>query len=76
VLGSELDSVKGARWLDIRADSLHEILEARSDTAVAIGCVGVEPDNVDGYINESGFDSSSSDQITYNQFLATAAHER
>ena len=51
-------------------------MEARLDTAVAKGCDGVEPDNIDGYINESGFDLSGSDQITYNQFLATAAHER
>jgi hypothetical protein len=76
VLGNALDGWEGERWLDIRADSLHEIMEARLDTAVAKGCDGVEPDNIDGYINESGFDLSGSDQITYNQFLATAAHER
>ena len=68
------DSVKGnnngwpgEKWLDVRQlDVLGPIMEARMDLAVQKGFDGVEPDNVDGYDNDSGF----------NIFLANAAHQR
>jgi len=40
------------------------------------GCDGVEPDNVDGYTNDTGFNLTSNDQIQYNKFLANEAHQR
>lgn len=77
VLGNALDGWPGERWLDIRNLAvLGPIMEARLDLAVAKGCLGVEPDNVDGYSNESGFPLTSADQLAYNRFLATAAHAR
>jgi hypothetical protein len=77
VLGNVLDGWEDERWLDIRRiDLLAPIMEARFDTAVAKGCDGVEPDNVDGYINDSGFDLTYNDQLAYNIWLATEAHER
>jgi hypothetical protein len=36
----------------------------------------VEPDNVDGYANATGFPLSADDQLDFNRFLATAAHAR
>lgn len=67
----------GERWLDIRKMSdLEPLMEARLDLAVQKGCDGVEPDNVDGYQNGSGFPLTASDQIVFNTFLARAAHER
>ena len=51
-------------------------MEARLDLAAEKGCDGVEPDNVDGYANDSGFPLSGNDQLAYNRFLASAAHER
>ena len=52
------------------------IMQARLDLAVQKRCDGVEPDNVDGYANDTGFDLSSLDQLTYNQWLASEAHTR
>jgi hypothetical protein len=49
---------------------------ARLDEAANKGCDGVEPDNVDGYTNKSGFPLSYQDQLNYNIWLANAAHER
>jgi hypothetical protein len=67
----------GERWLDIRAiDALSPIMQARLDRAVAKGCDGVEPDNIDGYSNRSGFPLSYADQLAYNRWLADAAHVR
>lgn len=67
----------GERWLDIRRiDLIGPIMEARMDEAVARGYDGVEFDNVDGYTNNTGFDLTEADQLTYNIWLAEAAHAR
>ena len=39
-------------------------------------CDGVDPDNVNGYENDTGFLLSPEDQLNFNIFLANAAHER
>lgn len=75
-LGNPLDGWPGEKWLDVRASSLEAVMEARLDVAAEKGCDGVEPDNVDGYANDSGFPLSGNDQLAYNRFLASAAHER
>jgi hypothetical protein len=77
VKGNALDGWPGEKWLDIRdLATLGPIMEARLDLAAAKGCVGVEPDNVDGYTNATGFPLTAADQLAYNRFLATEAHER
>ena len=64
------------RWIDIRSSEILSLMEARLDLAAQKGCDGVEPDNVDGYSNTTGFDLTAQDQLTYNQALADAAHAR
>ncbi len=54
-MGSELEGWAGERWLDISNPALKPIMLARLDLAHIKGCDGVEPDNVDGYTNNSGF---------------------
>jgi hypothetical protein len=77
VLGKNLEGWPGERWLDIRAlDDLGPIMAARLDLAVQKDCDGVEPDNVDGYANDSGFPLSYADQLSYNTWLANQAHQR
>jgi len=77
VLGNPLDDWPGERWLDIRRlDLLGPIMAARLDLAVQKACDGVEPDNVDGYANDSGFPLTADDQLTYNIWLSTEAHQR
>jgi len=67
----------GERWLDIRRlDLLAPILNARLDLCKAKGFDAVEPDNVDGYTNVSGFPLTSDDQLRFNRWLADAAHAR
>ena len=77
VLGSPLDGWPGEKWLDIRQISqLTPIMTARMDLAKSKGCDGLEPDNIDGYTNNSGFTLTAADQINYNKFLANEAHKR
>lgn len=77
VIGKEMDGWAGERWLDIRAvDVLLPIMAARMDTCKEKGFVGVDPDNTDGFIQDSGFDISAQDQIAYQRALAREAHAR
>ncbi len=67
----------GEQWLDIRRlDVLGPIMDARLDMCKAKGFDGVDPDNVDGYTNDTGFPLTYQDQLTYNRYLASAAHAR
>ena len=74
--GSDLDGWKGEKWLDVRSVNVRSIMLTRLDLARSKGCDAVEPDNVDGYTNSSGFPLSAQNQLDYNKFLATNAHSR
>lgn len=77
ILGWDYDGWPGERWLDIRRiDRLAPILRARLDLCRAKGFDGVEPDNIDGFENETGFPLTAEDQIAFNRWLAAEAHER
>ena len=75
-LGNTLDGWADERWLDIRSANVHSIMKKRLDIAKNKGCDGVEPDNMDGYTNKSGFNLTSQDQLAYNRFIANEAHKR
>ncbi len=75
-LGNPLDSWPGERWLDIRSTNVHSIMKNRLDLAMQKGCDGVEPDNVDGYTNNSGFNLTATDQLAFNRLIANEAHSR
>jgi len=77
VIGRDYSGWPGEKWLDIRQlDILEPILSARFDLCKQKGFDGVEPDNLDGYQNETGFDLSAADQLTFNTWLAEMAHSR
>jgi hypothetical protein len=68
---------KGERWLDIRrTDLLEPLMSARLDMCAKKGFDAVEPDNMDGYRNRTGFDLTATDQLRYNRLIARLAHER
>lgn len=75
-LGKPLDGWPGERWLDVRDPMVRAVQAARLDLAAAKNCDGVEPDNVDGYQNDTGFPLTARDQLDYNTWLATEAHAR
>ena len=77
VQGETLEGWEDEKWLDIsKIDLLAPIMKNRLDLAVEKGCDGVEPDNVDGYLNDNGFDLTYQDQLIYNKWLAEEAHKR
>ena len=65
----------GEKWLDIRQLSVLEpIMTARMQMCVQKGFDALEPDNIDGYTNSTGFPLTAQDQLTYNTWIANAAH--
>ena len=74
VLGAPLAGWPGEVWLDIRAGEVRELMRSRLQLAHDKGCDGVDPDNVDGYLQNSGFALNAADQLDYNRFLAREAH--
>ena len=76
-LGKTMEGWPDERWLDIRRiDLLAPIIRARLDTCKAKGFDGVDPDNVDGYANDTGFPLTADDQLRFNRWLAAEAHAR
>jgi hypothetical protein len=76
-LGEPLEGWPGERWLDIRRlDLLGPIVERRLDLCARKGFDGAEPDNVDGYANDSGFPLTAAQQLRFNRFIAREAHAR
>ncbi|MFJ8779066.1 endo alpha-1,4 polygalactosaminidase [Streptomyces sp. NPDC102476] len=67
----------GERWLDIRAtDTLEPLMADRIDMCREKGFDAVEPDNMDGYKNRTGFGLTAADQLRYNRLIAQLAHDR
>ncbi|GEB56648.1 endo alpha-1,4 polygalactosaminidase [Streptomyces gardneri] len=68
---------EGERWLDIRrTDVLEPLMAKRLDMCRDKGFDAVEPDNMDGYRNRTGFPLTAADQLRYNRLIARLAHDR
>ncbi|MFL5873115.1 MAG: endo alpha-1,4 polygalactosaminidase [Solirubrobacterales bacterium] len=77
VLGRAYEGYPDERWLDIRRiDLLAPILRQRFDLCRSKGFDGVEPDNIAGYENKTGFPLSAADQLRFNRWVAREVHRR
>ena len=78
-LGNPVAGFKDERWLDIREAAWPlwtDLMWARFDLAVAIGCDGVEPDNNNPVGNDTGFPATLADQKKWYLEVAAQAHAR
>jgi hypothetical protein len=67
----------GERWLDIRRlSTLAPLLRARIAMCKQKSFDAVDFDNVDGYQNDTGFPLTAAQQLTFDRFLANAAHDQ
>lgn len=73
-MGKALDGWAGENWLDTRSDNVRTIMAERIALAAEKGCDAVDPDNVDGWSNDTGFALSAATQLDYNRYLAAQAH--
>ena len=77
VLGKTYVGYPDEKWLDIRRiDLLAPIMTARFDLCKSKGFDTIEPDNIDGFENATGFPLTGDDQLAYNRWLADQAHTR
>ncbi len=77
VIGEDYEGWPGEKWLDIRqVELLAPVMRARFDLCREKGFDGIEPDNIDGYTNDTGFPLTYADQLEYNLWLAEEAHAR
>jgi hypothetical protein len=77
VIGTDYEGWPGENWLDIRQiELLGPMMGARLDLCRDKGFDGLEPDNIDGYTNDTGFPLTYADQVKYNRWLAEEAHAR
>ncbi|HEY5976427.1 MAG TPA: endo alpha-1,4 polygalactosaminidase [Solirubrobacterales bacterium] len=77
VLGKVYEGYPDERWLDIREiGALAPILRKRFDLCARKGFDAVEPDNLAGYENKTGFPLSGADQIRFTRWVAREVHRR
>jgi len=75
VLGKPDQGWAGERWLDIRQRGvLLPIMAKRFAMCVRKGFDAVDPDNVDGAENPTGFTLTTTDQLSYDRAIAVLAH--
>lgn len=76
VIGNPDEGWDNSWWLDIRQIAVLEpIMRARIEECRAKGFDAVEPDEIDGYSNDSGFPLTAADQLAYNRAIATWVHD-
>lgn len=75
VIGHGYPDWAGEYFLDIRdTGTLLPLMQKRFEACAALGFDAVEPDNMDVYLNDSGFDISVEDTIRYVTGLSYMAH--
>jgi hypothetical protein len=74
--GNPLDGWPGEWWLNTTSANVRSIMLERIKRGADLGCDGMDPDNVDGYDNDTGFNLSENDAIDYLTFLASAVHSQ
>ncbi len=77
VIGKRYQGYPDERWLDIRRiDLLAKPLKARFALCARKGFDAVEPDNINGFTNPTGFPLTAADQLRFNRWVARQVHRR
>ena len=74
VVGKTYGDWPDERFIDIRArDVIMPIMKARIDACAALGFDAIEPDNMDTWDNDTGFELTSDEQVRYMRELSDYA---
>ena len=77
VIGRVYEGFPDERWLDIRRfHRFAKPLERRFDICARKGFDAVEPDNIAGWENKTGFPISAAAQLRFNRWVARQVHAR
>jgi hypothetical protein len=76
-LGARYEGYPEERWLDIaHYKAFAPIMQKRIGLCARKGFDAVEPDNINGWENKTGFPLTRSDQLRYNRWIAAQVHKR
>lgn len=77
IIGNAYPGWPGEWWLNTRdINALAPVMRARMDACKNKGFDAIDADNVNGYVNNTGFNLSRSDSVAYIKWLAAEAHAR
>lgn len=77
VIGKKYEGYPNERWLDIRRfHRFAKPLKARIAMCARKGFDGLEPDNIAGFENDTGFPIKAKHQLRFNRWIARQAHRR
>lgn len=77
VIGKRYQGFPSERWMDIRRlGKIAGPLRARFELCRRKGFDAVEPDNVTGFSNDTGFPITAADQLRFNRWVARQVHRR
>jgi hypothetical protein len=75
-LGAVYEGYPEERWLDIaHYKKFAPIMEKRIAMCARKGFDAVEPDNINGWENKTGFPLTRAEQLTYNRWIARTVHK-
>lgn len=74
-LGNKLGQWPKEKWVDTRNAGVRAVMKQRIAEAKSKGCDGIDPDNIDAYENNSGFNLTKEDAVDYVKFLAQTAND-
>lgn len=72
-MGEVLNGWPDEKWLNITSPHVRQIMIDRMTIAGSMGCDAVDPDNMDGYLNENGLDLTTNETVDYLRFLVDQA---
>ena len=73
-LGNALSDYPNERWIDVRDGEVRAIMSARVEMCARIGCDGIHPANLNGYLRATGFALTEGDEVAYGRWMAEQAH--
>ena len=77
VIGRKYEGYPNERWLDIRRfHKFAKPLKARIAMCARKGFDALEPDNINGYENPTGFPLTARHQLRFNRWIARQAHKK
>ncbi|AAC07769.1 endo alpha-1,4 polygalactosaminidase [Aquifex aeolicus] len=72
-IGKPYEGWEGEYFLDVRNEKVRELMVKRLKLAKQKGCDGVDPDNLDIYLYDTGFNLTKEDLKDYAVFLSREA---
>lgn len=72
--GPEIVPGQPERWMDLDSPIVRDAMIVRLDQARALGCDGVEPSDIDGYLADSGLALTRAGTVDFVTWLVDEAH--